>query len=144
MVQREPAAPPVQRKPASPNSAVPDPGTVEAAMLELLRLPPDTAVVGLRKPADSAPPPAAAPLPPAPTPPNSTAPPIQTKRLDEALADSEAADSDVVQRALGTGEASAFEGEGSGATEPDVEELARKVYNILKQRLRIERERSPR
>lgn len=113
-------------------------------MLELLRLPPDTAVVGLRKPAQSAPPPAPTPLAPSVGPTADAAPPLQTKRLDEALADSEANDSDVVQRALGTGEASAFEGEGSGASEPDVEDLARKVYAILKQRLRIERERSPR
>jgi hypothetical protein len=133
--------PPVQRKPAGPNAAVPDPGTVEAAMLELLRLPPDTAVYGLKKPAEPAP----SPFVSAPAP-STGAPPVQTKRLDDALADSGSDDSGFVQRVVEIGEVShSVEGEGGGqAGEPDVEELARKVYRVLKDRLRTERERSSR
>ena len=137
-----PAAPPgVQRKPEAPNSAVPDPGSVEAAMLELLKLPPNTAVYGLKRPSEAAPPASSSPAP------SNGAPGIQAKRLDEALAESGSDDSGFVQRAIEIGEVSASVegGQGAqGAAEPDVEELARKVYQILRQRLRIERERSPR
>jgi hypothetical protein len=133
------APPPVQRAPAAtpPNSTVPTPGSVEAAMLELLHLPPDTSVYGLKSPERRA------------TPASSDGPVIQRKPLDEALADSSrdtSADSTMVQRVVEIGEISAsVEGEGGGqAGEPDIDDLARKVYRVLKDRLRTERERSSR
>lgn len=136
-------APAVQRKPASPpsNSSVPKPGTVEAAMLDLLKLPPDTPVYGLKQP-------------PAETANAGTAnsgPAIQRKPLDEALAEADSPSSsngDTVQPVIEVDELTVTpdggQGEGGAAKEPNIDELARKVYRILKDRLRVERERSAR
>lgn len=115
-------------------------------MLDLLRLPPDTPVYGLKRPAAET----AAPAEPVSAP--AQGPSIQRKPLDEALADADHSDSDdTVQRAGTVGEQSVEAGkEESGKEEPgksddpDIDDLARKVYRILKDRLRVERERSAR
>ncbi len=123
-----------------PPSKVPDPGSVEAAMLDLLNLPPSTSVYGLKVP------PPANGQPPSPSARENA---VQRTPLDQALAQSERPPAPTeVQRALQIDEMTASvggEGEGKGqSSEPDVDDLARKVYRILKDRLRIERERSAR
>ena len=142
-----PAAPPlVQRMPepsgptptptrTASGSTVPQPGSVEAAMLELLKLPPDTAVYGLKSPAsngDSAP----------------SGPTIQRKPLDQALADGDTtSEAPSLQRVITLDEMSAsLAGDEAGSDQggPDIEDLARKVYGILRERLRVEQERSGR
>lgn len=113
-------------------------------MLDLLNLPPDTSVYGLKSASQPAPKPANAP------------PALQRLPLDEALGMSGRAPATETQRAIGANEvqraagadevaveASADEDD-SPREEPDVEDLARKVYRILKDKLRVERERSTR
>ncbi len=103
-------------------------------MLEMLNLPPDTSVYGLKGSASR---------------PAAEGPALQRKPLDQALADSETSvGNPEIQRAItvdeltvSTGDAEPSSGEGS---EPDIDDLARKVYRILRDRLRIERERSAR
>lgn len=110
-------------------------------MLDLLRLPPDTPVYGLKRPpAETA---ASAESASAPA----QGPSIQRKPLDEAWADANHSDSDdTVQRVVEVGEVTVEAGkqESDKAQEPDIDDLARKVYRILKDRLRVERERSAR
>ena len=108
-------------------------------MLNLLKLPPDTPVYGLKH---SAAEPARRPEPPSVS---VSGPVIQTKPLDEALAEADhPADPDFVQREVTIDEVTiSADGKESGQAEgPDIDDLARKVYRILKDRLRVERERS--
>jgi hypothetical protein len=117
-----------------PPSVVPAPGSVEAAMLDLLNLPPDTSVYGLKSGGQSAPA-------------DGPGPAVQRMPLDQALlGHTPASDSPVVQRAQteATDQDEERSDAGQGADEPDVEDLARKVYRLLKDKLRVERERSTR
>lgn len=108
-------------------------------MLNLLKLPPDTPVYGLKH---SAAEPAHRPEPPSVS---VSGPVIQTKPLDEALAEAaQPSDSDFEQREITVDkpEASTGDAQDGQAEGPDIDDLARKVYRILKDRLRVERERS--
>ena len=106
-------------------------------MLDLLNLPPGTSVYGLKSGPQAAQ--TAAP-----------GPALQRERLDEALSASERPPvAAQVQRALPESEVAEVAPEEPGGDEPadgepDVEDLARKVYRILKDKLRVERERSTR
>jgi hypothetical protein len=120
-----------------PPSVVPAPGSVEAAMLDLLNLPPDTSVYGLKSGGKS----------PAPT---GQGPTVQRQPLDQALAGSVKTQGTAdVQRAEAANEMADSpssenpNADGQGG-EPDVDDLARKVYRLLKDKLRVERERSTR
>ncbi|MBE2184512.1 MAG: hypothetical protein IAE89_13870 [Anaerolineae bacterium] len=148
----------------TPNANIPSPESVEAGMLKMLNLPPDTPVIGLkpapatpeisRKPEDGHS--AAAPstrdsnsahpfqsfapagnfvsASPAPT---ATASPTPQDHGSDAI----------IQRAIGEDQAPAETTNDSqsnpeeGGSEPDVEELAKEVYKVLRSKLRNEHER---
>jgi hypothetical protein len=127
----------------APDASVPAQGSVESELLDLLKLPPDTPVIGLRQPAPAEPHQSVnrqavqrAPVefedttdePPQISPAQTQAPLQRREVTVQNALQRESSDDNSGQQAEGT----------------DVEALARKVYSIIRERLRIERERRDR
>ncbi|MCU0515114.1 MAG: hypothetical protein MUE40_21365, partial [Anaerolineae bacterium] len=141
-----PAAPPVQRTPAGGSASPRPPNALESKLMGWLGLSPDTPIAG--KPLQRTP----AATPPAPArSPESTGPAVGPATAPAAPP----ADSPRINRVVEIGEVtSTVNGSGTETTDPDtdptgpdeghqmlIEEVAQKVYQLLRQRLWTEKER---